>query len=209
MMNNTRSPSPRNQPPLGTRHRHKRHRGNSEPFHHAPAESRSHPNATHSDDLTSHLKELETLPDLIKQKFTTWQDGARPFQMECMRAQVLHQDVLLHAATGSGKTGIAAGPHLLPSSKGKVTLFVSPLLSLHDEQVNLHSRFKKCIRYLNSTQPQVTTFKEEFGLTAVAVNSSNGGCSRKLAAVRISSCVILVILTQNTCRRLLRGHIRL
>jgi len=80
------------------------------------------------------------LPDLIKQKFTTWQDGARPFQMECMRAQVLHQDVLLHAATGSGKTGVAAGPHLLPSSNGKVTLFVSPLLSLHDEQVGFLSR---------------------------------------------------------------------
>lgn len=134
-MNNTRSPSPRRQPSLGTRHQRKRHRSNSKPFHHAPAESQSRPNVTHSDNLAARLKELETLPDLIKEKFTTWQNGAHPFQMECMRAQVLHQDVLLHAATGSGKTGVAAGPHLLPSSNGKVTLFVSPLLSLHDEQV--------------------------------------------------------------------------
>ena len=52
-----------------------------------------------------------------------------------MKAQVLQKDLLLHAATGSGKTGIAAGPHLLLSSKGKVTLFVSPLLALHDQQV--------------------------------------------------------------------------
>jgi replicative superfamily II helicase len=53
-----------------------------------------------------------------------------------MKAQVLQQDLLLHAATGSGKTGIAAGPHLLPSSAGKVTLFISPLLALHDQQVS-------------------------------------------------------------------------
>jgi superfamily II DNA helicase RecQ len=139
-MNDTRSPSPGSQPPLGTRHRRKRHRSTSKAFHHAPAKSQSRLNATHFDDLTARLKELESLLDLIKQKFTTWQDGARPFQMECMRAQVLHQDVLLHAATGSGKTGVAAGPHLLPSSNGKVTLFVSPLLSLHDEQVSFLSR---------------------------------------------------------------------
>jgi hypothetical protein len=37
----------------------------------------------------------------------------------------------------SRQDGIAAGPHLLPSSQGKVTLMVSPLLSLHDEQVCL------------------------------------------------------------------------
>lgn len=55
--------------------------------------------------------------------------------MEGMRAQVLWQDLLLHATTGSGKTGIAAGPHLLPLSKGKVTVFMSPLLAPHDEQV--------------------------------------------------------------------------
>lgn len=58
-----------------------------------------------------------------------------------MAAQVRKQDVLLHAATGSGKTGIAAGPHLLPSMKGKVTIVISPLLSLHEEQVNIPNCF--------------------------------------------------------------------
>jgi superfamily II DNA helicase RecQ len=80
-------------------------------------------------------KEVDRLPDLVKTNFTSWKDGARPFQLTCMAAQALGQDVLLHAATGTGKTGIAAGPHLLPSSVGKVTLVVSPLLSLHEEQV--------------------------------------------------------------------------
>jgi superfamily II DNA helicase RecQ len=80
-------------------------------------------------------KELELLPDLIRANYSKWKDGAKPFQLECMRAQKLGTNVILHAATGSGKTGIAAGPHLLPSSAGKVTLMVSPLLSLHAEQV--------------------------------------------------------------------------
>jgi hypothetical protein len=82
-------------------------------------------------------QEVDHLPDLVKTNFTLWKDGAQPFQLTCMGAQALGQDVLLHATMGSGKTGIAAGPHLLPSSAGKVTLVVSPLLSLHEEQVLL------------------------------------------------------------------------
>jgi superfamily II DNA helicase RecQ len=66
-----------------------------------------------------------------------WKDGAKAFQRQCMRAQKLGEDIILHAAAGMGKTRIAAGPHLLPSSKGKITLMVSPLLSLQDEQVQL------------------------------------------------------------------------
>lgn len=84
-------------------------------------------------------QDLDLLPELIKTHYTSWKEGAKPFQLSCMRAQVLGQDVLLHAATGAGKTGIAAGPHLLPSNKGKVTLVVSPLLSLHEEQVCTHA----------------------------------------------------------------------
>lgn len=41
----------------------------------------------------------------------------------------------MHAGTGQGKTAIAVGPHLHPSTKGKVTLMVSPLIALHDEMV--------------------------------------------------------------------------
>ncbi|KAJ7926662.1 P-loop containing nucleoside triphosphate hydrolase protein [Mycena leptocephala] len=103
-------------------------------------------------------EELKLLPGLIRINYTKWTDGGKPFQLQCMGAQKLGQDVLLHAATGAGKTGVAAGPHLLPSSKGKVTLMVSPLLSLHDEQVS--------------------TFQKEFGLKATAINSSNGGCTK-------------------------------
>lgn len=116
--------------PVGTRHKQKQLRSTSQP-HTEPTQR----NRTPTEDLAARLQELESLPDLIKAKFTTWKDGARPFQIKGMRAQVLQQDLLLHAATSSGKTGIAAGPHLLPSSKGKVTIFVSPLLALHDEQV--------------------------------------------------------------------------
>lgn len=123
-------PSRKSQSPIGTRHRRKRQRSTSEPLHPEPAKAKSRSNATSAEDLAAHLKDLEMLPELIKEKFTTWEDGTRSFQLECMRAQVLQQDILLHAATGSGKTGIAASPHLLPSSKGKITVFVSPLLSL-------------------------------------------------------------------------------
>lgn len=80
-------------------------------------------------------REIDLLPDLIKTNYIGWTDGAKSFQLSAIVAQVRGTDVLLQAATGSGKTGIAAAPHLLPSSKGKVTLFVSPLLVLQEEQV--------------------------------------------------------------------------
>lgn len=82
--------------------------------------------------------EISLLPDLIKQKYTNWPGGAKDFQLAAIAAQVKGQDVLIHAATGSGKTGIAAAPHLLPSNKGKVTLIVAPILVLQDEQVKDH-----------------------------------------------------------------------
>lgn len=108
-------------------------------------------------------KEIELLPDLVKANYVTWKDGATPFQLKCMAAQIHGQDVLLHAATGAGKTGIAAGPHLLLSSKGKVKLVVSLLLSLHKEQV--------------------TTFEDEFKLKVMSINSTNRGCDKKTLAV--------------------------
>ncbi|PPQ92834.1 hypothetical protein CVT25_004322 [Psilocybe cyanescens] len=120
-------------------------------------------------------KELENLPDLIEQKFKKWTNGARDFQLACMRAQILKKDVLLQAATGLGKTGIAAGPHLLPSSQGKVTFVVSPLLALEDEQV--------------------ATFRDEFGLKAIAINSTNGGCSHSVMAQIIAGAWQIVLLS--------------
>ncbi|KAJ7859516.1 hypothetical protein B0H14DRAFT_3446642 [Mycena olivaceomarginata] len=73
------------------------------------------------------------------------------------------RDGLVHAGTGMGKTTIVAGPHAHESSAGKVTLFISPLIALHDEQVE--------------------TFRDEFGLKAIAVNSSNGGCKPEVLQV--------------------------
>ncbi|KAJ6617238.1 P-loop containing nucleoside triphosphate hydrolase protein [Mycena sp. CBHHK59/15] len=81
---------------------------------------------------------------------------AHQYQMEGIEAQLQMQDVLVHAGTGMGKTTIAAGPHAHPTSIGKVTLMISPLIALHDEQVE--------------------TFRDEFKLKATAVNSSNSGC---------------------------------
>lgn len=109
-------------------------------------------------------REIESLPDLIKSAYKSWTHGAKKFQLEGICAQVQGVDVLLHAATGSGKTGIAAAPHLLPSSKGKTTIMVSPLLALQDEQVQ--------------------TFKDEFNLRAIAINSNNGGCTTAVFDVR-------------------------
>ncbi|KAJ7125766.1 hypothetical protein C8R43DRAFT_898148, partial [Mycena crocata] len=123
-------------------------------------------------------KELETLPGLIRTHYTKWTAGARDFQLDCMKAQKRGTNVILHAATGSGKTGIAAGPHLLPSSKGKVTLMVSPLLSLHDEQVS--------------------TFRDEFGLKATAINSSNGGCTKDIMEKYASIGLVRAFLPRTT-----------
>ena len=105
------------QPPVGTQHKVKAPR---KPF---------------AAMLAALEKELEQLPSLIKQKFKKWTNGAHDFQLAGMQAQILKKDILLQAATGSGKTGIAAGPHLLSLSKGKVTLVISPLLVLEEEQV--------------------------------------------------------------------------
>lgn len=115
-------------PPRGTQHKVKPRRKT------LPQSSSKRTEA----QLAAIQEELKLLPDLIKKTFTKWANGAHEFQLQCMGAQVLGQDTVLHAATGSGKTGIAAGPHLLPSSKGKVTLIISPLLSLHEEQVGIH-----------------------------------------------------------------------
>ncbi|KAJ7450571.1 hypothetical protein FB451DRAFT_1186679 [Mycena latifolia] len=103
--------------PLGTQHKVK-------PKKDIPSGSKRTPT-----QLEAIRKELKLLPDLIKKHYTKWgPKGATvtEFQLECMGGQALGQDILVHAATGAGKTGIAAGPHLLPSSKvGRWTLYKS------------------------------------------------------------------------------------
>lgn len=80
-------------------------------------------------------KELEGLDKKIAEQFG-WEDGPRSYQMDGIKAQLQMRDALIHAGTGLGKTGVAAGPHVHPSSKGKVTIMVSPLIALHDEMVS-------------------------------------------------------------------------
>jgi ATP-dependent helicase YprA (DUF1998 family) len=59
----------------------------------------------------------------------------REFQLQATLAQIMRKDVVVLAGTGSGKTAIAAAPHLLPESRGRVSILISPLLALHSEQV--------------------------------------------------------------------------
>ncbi|KAF8233582.1 P-loop containing nucleoside triphosphate hydrolase protein [Tricholoma matsutake] len=104
-------------------------------------------------------KELEGLSQKIADQFG-WQNGPHIYQMDGIKAQLQMCDAIIHAGTGLGKTGVAAGLHVHPSAKGKITIMVSLLIALHNEMVD--------------------TFCEEFKLNATAVNSSNGGCAPKV-----------------------------
>lgn len=118
-------------PPKGTAHRQTSKRSNTRP-------------TTALKDLTERRslspQELEALEKAIGEQFG-WQDGPKEHQMRAILAQLQGRDCLVHAGTGSGKTGIAAGPHVHPSSKGKVTIVVSPLIALQEEQVSLHETY--------------------------------------------------------------------
>lgn len=89
-------------------------------------------------------KDLEGLNQKIKESWG-WNDVLRIFQMQGVEAQLLGKDAVVHAGTGSGKTAIAAGPHVHPKSKGKVTIMVSPLIALQTEQVSTMTFVSCCI----------------------------------------------------------------
>jgi replicative superfamily II helicase len=80
-------------------------------------------------------EQLQGLLEQIKKKFD-WQHVVRAYQLEGIEAQLLMRDSLVHTGTGMGKTTIVAGHHAHKSSARKVTLFISPLIALHDEQVS-------------------------------------------------------------------------
>ncbi|CUA70541.1 Bloom syndrome protein homolog [Rhizoctonia solani] len=89
-----------------------------------------------------------------------WEHGVKQFQLEATKAQLLGKDTIVHASTGSGKTAIAAGPHVLDEVRGMISLFVSPLLTLHVEMTK--------------------AFNEIYGVKAVAVNSLIDGDTKAL-----------------------------
>ncbi|EGO04795.1 hypothetical protein SERLA73DRAFT_149165 [Serpula lacrymans var. lacrymans S7.3] len=49
-------------------------------------------------------EDLCSLPELIHKHFKTWSNGAHDFQLKYMNTLALGTDVVLHAATGSGKS---------------------------------------------------------------------------------------------------------
>jgi ATP-dependent helicase YprA (DUF1998 family) len=59
---------------------------------------------------------------------------AREFQVLATMAVLEGRDVVVHAGTGSGKTLIFAAPHFI--LKNKVSIIISPLILLQQDQVN-------------------------------------------------------------------------
>lgn len=81
------------------------------------------------------LKDLQNLGERIKAGFK-WIHQPHDYQVEAVRAQLSQKDILIHAGTGSGKTACVAGPYALAETKGLVTLMVSPLIALQEEQIS-------------------------------------------------------------------------
>ncbi|KAI0763973.1 P-loop containing nucleoside triphosphate hydrolase protein [Trametes elegans] len=121
-----------------------------------------------------------------------WDEHPKAFQLAGVKAQLEGMDLVIQASTGAGKTAIAAGPHLWPSSKGKTTIMVCPLLSLEDEMVR--------------------TFDLDFGLRAVAVNSKNGACSPLVIKKILAGTYQIVLISPEMLQsrtflnRVLRNH---
>lgn len=66
-----------------------------------------------------------------------WDKDPKDFQLAAVQAQIEGVDMIVQAPTGSGKTALAAGPHVWPGNEGKFTIMVCPLLSLEEEMVHL------------------------------------------------------------------------
>ncbi|PSS33976.1 hypothetical protein PHLCEN_2v1984 [Hermanssonia centrifuga] len=62
-----------------------------------------------------------------------WNLNPKGFQLAGVQAQLEGIDMIIQAATGSGKTAIAAGPHLW--IEGKQSIMVCPLMTLEDEML--------------------------------------------------------------------------
>jgi superfamily II DNA or RNA helicase len=69
----------------------------------------------------------------LMQKVFDWPHTPRDFQIQATQALLAKKDIIVHAGTGFGKTVVAAGIHAVV--KGKITLMISPLIALHEEQM--------------------------------------------------------------------------
>ncbi|EAU85201.2 ATP-dependent DNA helicase recQ [Coprinopsis cinerea okayama7 len=109
------------------------------------------PRASYNSPL--HPKDLGDLASLLENHLGF---KPRPFQINAVTSQMLGKDTIVHAGTGMGKTVIAIGPHFHPLSRGRLTIMVSPLIALQNEQLE--------------------SFNQK-GIKAIALNSQYGGCS--------------------------------
>lgn len=85
-----------------------------------------------------------------------WEKEPRAFQVKAVQAQLEGMDIVIQAPTGAGKTAIAAGPHVWPTMKGRITIMISPLLALETEMVKIpiprchESRLNTIFRWIHS-----------------------------------------------------------
>ncbi|KAJ3475399.1 hypothetical protein NLI96_g11861 [Meripilus lineatus] len=104
-----------------------------------------------------------------------WEKEPRAFQVKAVQAQLEGMDIVIQAPTGAGKTAIAAGPHVWPTMKGRITIMISPLLALETEMVD--------------------TFRVKYGLRAICVNSENGGCTRAVQKQLLSGSIQVLLVS--------------
>ncbi|KLO06209.1 P-loop containing nucleoside triphosphate hydrolase protein, partial [Schizopora paradoxa] len=119
------------------------------------------------------LEEREKVREAIQTQLGD-DKSPREFQVEMVVAQEEMRDAMCHAATGLGKTLIAAAPFALERNKGRVTIMVSPLIALQNEMVE--------------------TFKHEYGVSAVAINSSRD-CSFEVMESIVSGKFNIVLIS--------------
>lgn len=82
-------------------------------------------------------EQLQALAKKMQESYK-WDTEPKDFQLSAVQAQIEGVDMIVQAPTGSGKTAIAAGPHLWPGNENKFTLMICPLLSLEEEMVRNH-----------------------------------------------------------------------
>lgn len=88
-------------------------------------------------------EEIAQLRELMKTELLNGNEP-RVFQVDLTVSQEERYVAPCQAATGLGKTVVAAGPYVLGKNSGKVTLMVSPLIGLQEEMVLVLPQSKMC-----------------------------------------------------------------